>query len=105
MSLFQCEKCGCVENTALSCQGFKSMADLFSWKGIEEWKGKRLCSACGPTRYHDDQLTNFGVWHGKFQRCYLPKGEFQTDRVGNIEHIATGKSGVALEKYYSHTEY
>jgi hypothetical protein len=47
MSLFVCDKCGCVENTALS--GF--------W-----WRPKgapALCSACDP---------QFGRWHGRFKR-------------------------------------
>lgn len=36
MSLFQCEVCGCCENTALSCQGFHWMADLFDWSYAPE---------------------------------------------------------------------
>lgn len=91
MSLFQCEHCGCCENTALAHQGFNGYAvKFFDWTGIEERKGLRLCSACGPTRYEDGTPTAAGVWHGKFERVYLPKGRFKTDREGNLSHVETG---------------
>lgn len=92
MSLFQCEYCGCVENTALSAQGFKMriMQDCFDWTGIEDRKGMLLCSACGPSKYRDGKPTEFGAWHGKFERVYLPKGEFRINILGNLEHITTG---------------
>lgn len=90
MSLFQCENCGCCENTALSAQGFKWMAEIFDWSDIEDRKGKLVCSACGPTKYNDGKPTEFGQWHDEFDRTFLPKGEFKTNRVGNLEHIETG---------------
>ena len=53
MPLFQCQKCGVVENTALS---------LCSW--ISK---KKLCSECCPAQKK---------WHGKFPKVYkMPKGE------------------------------
>lgn len=92
MSLFQCEHCGCVENTALACQGFKGFAEQwFDWTGIEDRKGKLLCSACGPTTDSDGEPTPFGTWHDKFKRTFLPKGMFKTNSVGNLEHIETGE--------------
>ncbi len=42
MSLYQCDKCGCVENTALG-----------SYWGMSD----KLCSECFT-----------GVWHGKFKK-------------------------------------
>lgn len=90
MSLFQCETCGCAENTALSSQGFKLMPECFDWSGIESRKGKLNCSACGPTKYADGKPTEFGVWHNRFPRVFLPLGMFRENRVGNLEHIATG---------------
>ena len=91
MSLFQCDNCGCVENTAVSLQGIgKYMADDFDWTGKEELKGKRLCSDCGPTHFIDGGITGLGKWHGQFKRTFLPMGEFKTNRVGNLEHIETG---------------
>lgn len=43
MGLFQCEKCGCVENTALA----------------SGWWNKKLCSECNP---------EIGKWHGLFKK-------------------------------------
>lgn len=90
MSLFQCQVCGCVENTALSAQGFAMMAHLFDWSYAPERQGLKLCSACGPSRYNDGTDTKYGKWHRQFPRNYLPHGMFETNRVGNISHIETG---------------
>lgn len=90
MSLFQCENCGCVENTALSCQGIKQVTEWFDWAGIEERKGLLLCSACAPTKHEDGTPSKLGVWHGQFSRRYLPKGLFKTNRYGDLEHIENG---------------
>jgi len=89
MSLFQCENCGCCENTALSSQGF-SYVEVFDWSVIPHLRGKKLCSSCGPTKYADGTSTGKGRWHNQFERVWLPKGEFKTNRDGNLEHIATG---------------
>jgi len=92
MSLFQCQVCGCVENTALAAQGFEPMLFMgtFSYAYAPEREGKLLCSACGPTHYRDGKPTGFGKWHGEFDRTFLPLGEFKTNKRGNLEHIATG---------------
>ena len=91
MSLFQCEICGCVENTALSSQGIKNILDdCFDWDGIEERRGKTLCSACAPAKYSDGIPSELGKWHNEFPRTFLPMGMFKTNRVGNLEHIETG---------------
>lgn len=91
MSLFQCGRCGCCENTALSGQGCSGYAESFyDWAGIEERKGKLLCSACAPTKYSDGTPTEFGVWHGRFDRVYLPAGQFRTAKNGNLENIENG---------------
>jgi len=89
MSLFQCENCGCCENTALSAQGF-TMPEWFDWEEFPERRGKLLCSACGPTKYGNGEPTDFGEWHGRFDRVYLPMGEFRTNRKGNLEHKQSG---------------
>ncbi len=106
MSLFQCHICGCRENTACANQGF--IRDrLFDWSGIEEYRGKKLCCVCGP-KYYSDGKTRVkldlgldsgyvGVWHGRFDRIFLPKGEFTTDRVGNLVHISNPNKTVATE--------
>lgn len=92
MSLFQCENCGCCENTALSSQGCAgAFEQFFDWSYAPERKGMKLCSACAPTHYTDEEgATGFGKWHGHFKRTFLPKGQFKTNRVGNLEHIETG---------------
>jgi hypothetical protein len=91
MSLFQCERCGCCENTALACQGCDGYAvTFFDWTGIEDRKGKKLCSACAPTEYADGGLTQYGKWHGQFPRVFLPMGMFHTNHEGNLAHKETG---------------
>ena len=90
MSLFQCEYCGCVENTACSFQGIKPMPEDFDFTGIEDRRDKLLCSACAPTRFTDGGSTGLGKWHERFKRTFLPLGKFKTNRVGNLEHIETG---------------
>lgn len=91
MSLFQCENCGCCENTAPSHQGC-SLVDCYNWTGIEDRKGKKLCSVCGPTEYSDGGATGLGIWHNLFPRTFLEKGQFKTNREGNLEHIETGRT-------------
>ncbi len=53
MSLFRCEKCGCIENTAMC--GY--------W-----WKEEKpaLCSECDP---------KFGKWHNCFPKRQYKKGD------------------------------
>jgi len=98
VSLFQCELCGCCENTALSGQGCTGFAETFyDWTGIEDRKGKKLCSVCAPTRYADGTPTEFGRWHNRFPRTFLPPGMFRTSREGNLEHIESGDQD--FEKY------
>jgi hypothetical protein len=107
MSLFQCARCGCRENTALSHQGF-IFHDYFDRTGLEEYKGKKLCSACGPWTYKSGELMYRrgqaelpGVWHGQFERLYLPKEGIFTNRVGNLE----SKDSRPLSELYSTSEY
>ena len=64
---------------------------MYDWSGIEDRKGKKLCSACGPTKYKSGEDTKLGEWHGKFERVFLPMGTFRTAQNGNLEHIETGE--------------
>ncbi|MDE1008184.1 MAG: hypothetical protein OSB38_21175 [Paraburkholderia fungorum] len=91
MSLYQCQHCGCCENTALGMQP-GTPPNWFDWTGIEERRGKHLCSACAPTRYSKGEPTECGVWHGKFDRVFLPMGAFVTNREGNLQHVETGRT-------------
>lgn len=98
MSLFQCEHCGCCENTACAAQGFKPsfMRKLFDWSYAPEREGKYLCSACGPTHYRNGEKTEYGVWHDEFKRRFLPMGEFKTNDRGNLEHIEHGNEDFVI---------
>lgn len=98
MSLFQCDVCGCVENTNLSFCGFSTaFASLFNWDYAPERRGKKLCSACGPHLHSDGNKARhhngdpYGVWHNRFERTYLPLGMFITDQVGNLVRKRTGE--------------
>jgi len=73
VSLFQCYECGCRENTATSNFWTRQEGP---WRGLpsQPWM---LCSACDP---------EIGKWHGRFERKYLAKGQFVTDRQGNLAH-------------------
>lgn len=83
--MFQCENCGCKENTALSDQRFV-WHEEYDWTGIEDRKGKALCSACGPAKFKSGEPTEYGgKWHGVFERVYLPMGQYKTNAVGNLE--------------------
>jgi hypothetical protein len=90
MSLFQCEHCGCVDNTALCCNGIQGVEDWFDWTGIEGRIGLRLCSACAPPRDCNGKGTGYGVWHNEFDRVFLPKGEFHTNPTGNLARRLDG---------------
>jgi hypothetical protein len=63
MSLFQCTKCGCKENTALS-SGYRGgiFDPTYATERHLDPNG-RYCSACWD-----------GEWHGKFLRVFYPRG-------------------------------
>lgn len=103
MSIFQCFNCGCLENTAFTtwqarAQIEKTEKGLLDWTGKEHLAGKPICSACHPTHFKSGKPIHrlsgqpFGIWHGNFERRFLPKGEYSTNSVGNIAHIKTGKA-------------
>lgn len=88
MSLFQCQHCGCKENTALALQGCDGFfEDMFDWIGLEDRRGKKLCSACAPSKHRDGSPTGLGKWHGEFEQVFLPMGKYRTGRDGNLELI------------------
>ncbi|WP_081235202.1 MULTISPECIES: hypothetical protein [Pseudomonas] len=97
MSFFQCEVCGCRENTALSMQGFKDITEIYDWSYEPDREGLRLCSACGPSYESSGAPSGFGQWHGKFERVFLPLGMFQKSQGGSLAHIETGD-----ENYRAH---
>lgn len=94
MSLYQCEECGCLENTACGHYWCANKPDLFDWSDMRERRGKKLCAACAPSKFRDGTSTERGAWHKRFERIMLPKGQFKTNRDGNLEHIETGDTNV-----------
>lgn len=76
MSIFQCTKCGSAENTAC-CNYHYEVAIL---------KVPPKCSACTEIPKTYDNKGAPGEWHDRFPRTFLPKGMFETDRVGNLVH-------------------
>ena len=63
MPLFCCEKCRCVENTALSNYHSRNR-DVWP----DEYVGKKLCSECGPSMFKSGSPAKYGVWHGQFEK-------------------------------------
>ena len=70
MSLFQCDKCGCIENTACCGYWYRSFSK-------SNPKSLKWCSFCDP---------DIKAWHFKFSRRFLPKDMFYTNREGNLSH-------------------
>ena len=93
MSLFQCENCGCIENTALTGLPAKYIPELFDWEGIEERKGRMLCCVCMPLKFRNGEKVEMaGKWHNHFERIFLEKGQWITNSKGNLENIKTGET-------------
>lgn len=64
MSLFPCRICLCIENTALG--EYWSASDPTMWPDGELLVPR--CSECGPKKYRDGTPTEFGKWHGQFEK-------------------------------------
>ena len=94
MSIFQCQRCGSSENTALGLYHSRHRNERY-FDGLEN--GTALCSACAPTHYKDGSCSSFnGEWHNRFTRHFLPKGCCFTNNEGNLEHRETGLVGNKL---------
>jgi hypothetical protein len=83
MPLFRCDKCGCVENTALS--NYWSRGD-----------GPALCSGCDP---------DIAAWHGEFDQkpadgYYQDKNGFiyAADELERFKHLGPFAPVVAAER-------
>lgn len=73
MSLFQCEKCGVIENTSTGHYWNRDSKYLRDIMGDDF--GKALCSECGPEK----------KWHDYFEKQFYPVGTMETDPdTGNI---------------------
>jgi len=80
MSIFQCDECGCAENTACGWYWLRGSKDYVAPK----YFGKALCSECGPTHFLDGSQTGLGKWHGKFKKTFYPMGSMETGPDGNL---------------------
>lgn len=88
MSLFVCEKCGCIENTAL---GFFWGRRVVTFKD-SYLDGMALCSECAPAEFSDGTKSRYGKWHGKFTKemfdkdtcAYDWKSFLNVDEKGNV---------------------
>lgn len=113
MSIFQCNKCGCAENTALTrcyhctLNREEEHPAITSYREIVGLKpGERFghyCSACCPVWFTEkgdygvgpnpkpsaDKWEGGGLWHGRWERMFLPLGEFETNQVGNLQRKGT----------------
>ena len=116
MSLFACDKCGCVENT--SCTGGYHHYPLnqAQHKNVLDSYRKVLglpdgvpygsyCSACDPSWFNEEgdfgigprpeghtskyEDRHAGKWHGGFTRRFLAKGMWHTNEDGNLAHVLT----------------
>ena len=104
MSIYQCQVCGCAENTALGWYHCRHMENLNKPEDL----GIAKCSACAPTEYPSgEKHKEFnGEWHGEYKRNFLPHGEFFINEVGNLEHLHTGLIGnKAYEEFGRDTMY
>ena len=90
MSLYQCEKCGCVENTA--CGHYWSAIfgrEMFSDYQNGTNEKMLLCSACGPLKFKNGESTDFGKWHGIFRQRFFELNSLYTDGSGNVRFKGT----------------
>ena len=79
MPLFACAKCGCVENTALGLWwGRASSHSTYTWPDeLKPFIGKGLCSECAPTHYSNGKPTDYGTWHGKFEKEHYSQVDYK----------------------------
>lgn len=101
MPVFQCESCGCVENTALTGYWTRNRPNVTRAEDL----GKCLCSACTHPTYPDGSNNpRAGKWHNRFKRQYLPLGEWIMNKeTRTIYHKGTGATNYL--DYCSDTPY
>jgi hypothetical protein len=83
MSVFVCDLCGCVENTALGHYWGKDFNSFGP-----ELKGKALCSECMPATYRDGSRNeDGGKWHGKWPKVQWDGKREVINRPVPIVHV------------------
>jgi hypothetical protein len=78
MPLYQCKKCGAVENTACANYWWRTNPALHKDDGLPP----EVCSECDP---------EIGKWHGEFPKAVFPIGSIYTDDEGNMRYKDTKK--------------
>ena len=74
MAIFQCDECGCAEDTAWGWLHNALIVDVT----LPEHLGTRVCSACAPAEWGPGRpIEGFGAWHDKFPRVYYPHKSFR----------------------------
>ena len=93
MSLFICDKCGCVDNTACGGTYWIHRSDMYS--GENSWADKLvLCVECKPKEYSDGSIDdNAGKWHNEFKKR---PWEFY----GNKEELLKEVGFVHVKEYF-----
>lgn len=112
MSLFQCSKCGCIDNTVTSRHGYEGIYRLIpedvlkSYREVLKLKPEDnfgiYCCVCSPIWFDENGKYGIGPkpeidiklyeWHNIFPRRFLPLGEWITDEeTGNLKHKTTGE--------------
>lgn len=88
MALFQCDECGCVENTAHGQCRRRNSKNLVISKDL----GRYLCSAdTHPTFPSGANNPKGGRWHNYFRRDFLEIGKWKMDPDGyGLIHKETG---------------
>ena len=81
MSLFICQNCGCIENTA--CGHWWARETCIFGGGLERMA---LCSACMPDHYASGESCFKGGkgWHGHFPRVQATPEEIERHGRGNF---------------------
>lgn len=83
MAIFQCDECGCAEDTAYGWLHCSLLVDVTK----PEQLGTRVCSACAPSKWPiGNAIEGFGVWHDKFPRVYYPHGKFKKTKAYKEKH-------------------
>ena len=120
MSIFQCSKCGAIENTATSRGGYtvavmtKQIPDVSnSYREVlglkPDEKLAEYCCLCSPVWFTETGAYGVGKnpkpkkWHDRFPRQFLPKGKYETAPNGNLRDKET--KGELNPVDLSNTEY
>lgn len=99
MSSYQCEQCGCLENTAYGNYHIRNDEK----RCPESDLNRALCTACMSPTYRDGTPNpRGGKWHNRFARIYLPKGMFRAHFSGKLLHKETRRP---YTEYASDKEY